>query len=173
MSAKENLGKKVKNSNCNGIPLADDPRKIRSMYNEHVMKFPVPVKDDIGKTVIINVGALGRSIPELGLIEKKKEHQLYVYGTERYAGIIKDIIGNLVFIERVFRVPEGETWDCLTDDGVKIRKKVCCIQLMDFKSGYARYVVTPKLYTKHLLLPSGGGGKKTGSHIIKESVLAS
>lgn len=153
----KNPGKKVKNSNCNGIPMADDIRIRRTQINQYTMRHPVPSQNDIGKSVIINEGVLGRSIPELGFFESKRQGNVSAF-TVRYSGIIRDIKSHLVFIERVEIARKGEAWDFISEEGYKYRMKICCVRLDDFKSGYARYVITPTLYTKHLGLSTRGGG---------------
>ena len=157
MPAKVNRGKTVRNSNCNGIPITDDVRIRRRLCNEYTMAHPVPSHNDIGKNVIVNIGALGPSIPEAGYMRYAKES--ISKDTIRYAGIISRVTGNLVFIDRVYRVAEGETWDKISEDGIKFRLKQCCEPLGSFRCGYARYVITPALYTKHLVKSAGGGGK--------------
>lgn len=161
-------GKIVYNSNCNGIEIASDRRIRNRLQNEWTMNHPVPSQDDVGKYIVVNVGALGRNIPELGYYESWDEsHRLKAsIGTVRYSGIIVGITQQLIIIDRYCRVANKELYphqqyQRITQEynGVRYITRQCAEPLSSFRSGYARYVLTSELYVKHLLMQSGGGKK--------------
>lgn len=66
-------GRAVRNSNCNGIDMADDARERIKRENEWTMRHPVPTQADVGKYIVVNIGALGRDLSELGLYESARQ----------------------------------------------------------------------------------------------------
>lgn len=159
-------GRAVRNSNCNGIDMADDARERIKRENEWTMRHPVPTQADVGKYIVVNIGALGRDLSELGLYESARQVGRTSKWTIRYAGTIVGVTSNLIFIERFF--PHAKNIGMNREfEGCTYTTKMCCEQLSAFECGYARYVCTEVPFLKHLLLQTGGGRRKSmPSHFL-------